>query len=632
MSQPYVQVLVDFGLIDLSGNPFQLNDAVYGLLDTGTLGGGDLTDLTSFVQSVSVSRGRSRQLDQFNAGSATVVFNNSTRALDPLNEDSPYFPNVLPRCGIQITANGIPIFYGLVVDWDLAYDITGQDTMAAICSDNFTIFANQTLDAYTPSAETSGERIASVLARPEIDFLGTRLISTGASDLGAYSVNAGTNALNYMQLVTKSEQGYFYISANGVVVFKGNDDTLNQDSDAFFTDDGNGIPYQSLSNQFGDEYLYNYVITESPAGGPFVASDTISQARYQFQQYSLTDLLNSSSGEVEDIGLFLLGKYKTPFLRFTGLQVQMLGLSLQQQNTCCSVDLTDIISVKKTFSTGSPAEAIQPSIVSGITHEITPGSHVINYALDPSLVSVVGESSDVTLNGYRVVTWTESGRITVRGAPLDVEYLIVGGGGAGGPYGTGGRYPGGGGAGGLLTNLSGSPLTISNETLIVTVGTGGVNDDGVDSSLGASLVAVGGGLGGSGVAAGDPDGNPGGSGGGAGFNGSSSGVVGAGTAGQGNDGGAHTTVGGGGGGAAEAGNTDGNGSGGDGLSNSITGTAVTYAGGGAGRGGANGGTGGGGAPSVAGTDGLGGGGGGSNVGGTNGADGGDGVVILRWAV
>jgi hypothetical protein len=382
MSQPYVQVLVDFGVIDFSDDPLLLNDANEGLLDTNKLVNTDPTDLTSIVKSVAITRGRSRQLDQFNAGSAVVTFDNSNRALDPLDEDSPYYPNVLPRCGIEIIANGIPLYHGLVVDWNLSYDITGQDIMTAVCSDDFTVLANQIFDAFTPSSETSGARINSVLARAEIDYQGTRLISAGTRTLGAYAVNAGTNVLNYLQLVSKSEQGYLYTSANGVLTFKGATDALNNDPDFAFKDDGTGIPYQTLLNQYGDELLYNYIITESPAGGPFVASDLTSQVRYQYQQLALTDLLNSSSGVVETIGTDLLARYKDPQLRLTGLATQMVGLSTAQQNICFDIDLTDICTVKKTFNSGDPLSFTQTLLVSGIGHQITPGSHLVNFAFE----------------------------------------------------------------------------------------------------------------------------------------------------------------------------------------------------------------------------------------------------------
>ena len=69
MAAPTIQVLVGFQTTTGFGNPFQLDNATYGLLNTGTLGGLAYADLTSIVQSVNITRGRNRQLDQFNAGS-----------------------------------------------------------------------------------------------------------------------------------------------------------------------------------------------------------------------------------------------------------------------------------------------------------------------------------------------------------------------------------------------------------------------------------------------------------------------------------------------------------------------------------------------------------------------------------
>jgi hypothetical protein len=382
MSAPIIQVLVGFQTTTGFGNPFQLDDAVYGILDTSTLGGLSFTDLTDIVESVNITRGRNRQLDQFNSGTATVTFNNSTRILDPLNTASIYYPYVLPRCPIVITANGIPIYTGLVVDWNLDYDLANQDRMYARCADDFTVLANQNLNAFTPSAQLSGARVSAVLDRPEINYQGARQIGTGSSNLGAYAVDAETNVLNYLQLVTTSEQGYLYVSADGTLTFKGRTEVLNQPADAVFTSDGSGLPYQTLMNEFGDELLYNYIVTQSPAGGPFDASDSTSQSLYQSQQYALTNLLNSSASEVEALGDYLLGKYKNPVLRFNGLSNQMASLSDAHQNACLNLDLTDIASITKTFVTGTPSSVTQTVIVSGVTHSITPGSHIIAYTFE----------------------------------------------------------------------------------------------------------------------------------------------------------------------------------------------------------------------------------------------------------
>jgi hypothetical protein len=246
---------------------------------------------------------------------------------------------------------------------------------------------------------------------------------------------------------------------------------------------------------------------------------------------------------------------------------------------------------------------------------------------------------------------------------LDIYNILVVAGGGGGA--TGVTSPndnqggGGGGAGGMITDTG---FTIPFGSTTITVGDGGaggvyVGGGGVggrrngtagqNSSIGALAVAIGGGYG---VVNSDTTPNPnGGSGGGGGgqvtefpING------GAGTIGQGNDGGdALFNAGAGGGGAGAAGaNTTVNAvgsNGGDGLVSSISGASVTYAGGGGGGAGTSagsGGAGGGGAggsngangnPGTANTGGGGGGGGsGDGVAEPNGGDGGSGVVVISY--
>ena len=229
------------------------------------------------------------------------------------------------------------------------------------------------------------------------------------------------------------------------------------------------------------------------------------------------------------------------------------------------------------------------------------------------------------------------------------DVLIVGGGGGGGM-----NSGGGGGAGGLilLENI------IVSGSYDIKIGRGGVGgtqitdntlaENGQNSSFG-TYIAIGGGAG---VNSGGANGNPGGSGGGAGNALTGNRVGGAGTLGQGNNGGDGTIpgggdrTGGGGGGAGGAGQTSvsttqgGNG----GIGRNMTlyfgatyGASGWFAGGGGGGGGGGtggtGGTGGGGNGGVLnqeGVNGTGGGGGAANGNqSTLGKKGGSGVVIIR---
>ena len=382
MSVPTYQVLVGFQTTTGFGQPFQLNDAVFGKLNTGTLGGLAYADLTSLVLSVTIKRGRNRQLDQFNAGTAQVVFNNSTRVLDPLNTASIYYPYVLPRSPIIIYANGTPIYTGFVEDWNLDYSIPNQDRMHARCVDAFGTLANQQLNAFTPSAESSSARVSTVLDRPEIAYQGARSIGTGTSTLGAYAVSQDTSCLGYLQQVNTSEQGYLYTAADGTLTFKGRSSVLNPVSGASFTTNGTGIPYMSLVNQYGSELLYNYIVTQSPAGAAQTNSDSTSINLYQAQNYNVLNLLNSTTTEVNGLGAYLLGKYANPVVRFTGVSCELAALTSAQWSTLFAIDLTSVVTVQKDYSTGTPTTESQTLITSGIEHRIVPGSHIVSYTFE----------------------------------------------------------------------------------------------------------------------------------------------------------------------------------------------------------------------------------------------------------
>jgi hypothetical protein len=390
MSVPTIQVLVGFEQTTGFSTPFQLDSATYGLLNTGTLGGIQMLDVTTMVKSITINRGRNRDTEQFNAGTASLTFYDPNRDLDPLNEDSPYYPYIGPRQPVEVYADGLPIYAGTITDWDLDYDfVEAGNVMTAQCADNFTILANMTFAAWEPVEQKSGARVTASLTRPEIGYQGGTFLDTGASTLGgtpgggsAYDVPEGTNVLSYLQRVSASEGGFLFMSHSNVLTFVDRTRNLNPASVASFTDDGTGIPYQSLTNQFGDELLFNSIQMQSPAGNVQTASDSTSVARYQASQYSKLDLLNHTTSEVLDLAQAFLALHKDPVLRFTGVDLQLAALDSAHQTAVLSLDLIDVVTVQKSFSVGTPASVSEPQIVSGISHTIRPGDHRVRLTFE----------------------------------------------------------------------------------------------------------------------------------------------------------------------------------------------------------------------------------------------------------
>ena len=386
MSTPTIQVLVGFEQTTGFATPFQLNNSTYGLLNTGTLGGIQMLDVTSMVKSITITRGRNRDTEQFNAGTASLVFYDPTRQLDPLNQSSIYYPFIGPRQPIEVYAAGMPIYTGTITDWDLDYDyVEAGNVVTAQCADNFTIFANMTFAAWSPVEQLSGARITASLARPEVSYQGPRVLDTGNSTLGGggqFDVDEGTNVLSYLQRISASEGGFLYMDHTNALAFVDRRRNINPGSLASFTDDGTGIPYQSLTNQFGDELLYNSVQMQAPGQSVQVASDSTSISRYQASIYSKLDLLNKAPTEVLDLARAFLAIHKDPILRFTGVDLQLAALDVTDQDTVLTLDLVDVVTVQKSFSVGTPASVSEPLIVSGISHTIKPGDHRIKLTFE----------------------------------------------------------------------------------------------------------------------------------------------------------------------------------------------------------------------------------------------------------
>lgn len=361
---------------------FTLDNAESGVLD-GDYGLGGLTyaDASEFVQQVSISRGKTNPLNRFDAGNASVVFDNTKRIFDPLG-DSPFSQQLLPRRGIRIYSGGTPIFFGIVEDWDLDYDRSGNNKSIAVATDRFLLLANQQLDEYTNVSQKSGERIQTVLNKSEVAWpIDDRNIETGQITLQADLVEQNTNVLNYLQLVSESESGSLFIAKDGKLTFF---DKLKAPSSAdlvTFSDDGTDLPFQEIKAVYGGEFLYNRVVIERANGTAQIAEDISSQDFYGISALSQSDLLMNSDTDALDKAQALLAKYKQPTYRFESISTDLNNISSTDAATVLSRDLTDVIEVR--FTPNKVGNEIQKlgSII-GIEHQINPASHRITFNLD----------------------------------------------------------------------------------------------------------------------------------------------------------------------------------------------------------------------------------------------------------
>ena len=321
MSLPTLQVLFAPSVVDenTAGTRFILNVSK---LDTGTLGDGALFyDISDDVRSVTTRRGRSRSLDRFSTGIATIVLDNRTRQYDPTNLSGPYASPTLGTSGVVPTRPVIikatwnstqyTLFRGFIDSWDYQYDQSVKDaTVTITVSDALKQFGNiigglpsaasisSTLpgDVDVVVTETegtvvgvgsvstgTGSNIPVVAGVEQTPVIGTQDELTGARftailsainwpdnlreiDTGNTKVNkqnATQTVLQLLQEVADTEAGEFLIGTDGTVIFA---DRYNQLTDAesiasqaTFDTTTTTNPFATVEVKYDDELVGNVI-------------------------------------------------------------------------------------------------------------------------------------------------------------------------------------------------------------------------------------------------------------------------------------------------------------------------------------------------------------------------------------
>jgi hypothetical protein len=384
MATPVTTVTAFFDLSATGGAFFTLDSPTKGVLDGATykLAGNTATDITTDTMRVSVRRGRDSQLfTDIPAGSASVQLQNRTRTYDPNYAASPYAGNVRPGKRVTIASAGVTIFDGIVGDWNLDYDVSSQSLAFAECVDALGQLGRMEFDDWTTTAtQTAGPRITAVLDRPEVAFTANRAIGTGVSVLQGDNVSWGSNVLNYLQLVARSDLGRFYASRTGVVTFRDRLAALNVGVAVTFNDTGTGIPFQGIAMSYGSETMFNRVGIDRAGGTKQTVTSATSQASYGQATLSESGLLLNSDTQSLDMANYLLGIYADPELRVSALTVELSSLTSAQQSTVLALDIASVISVTWTPNGVTPSMS-RDCIVEGIAHDITPDSHNVTLSL-----------------------------------------------------------------------------------------------------------------------------------------------------------------------------------------------------------------------------------------------------------
>lgn len=379
---------------------FRLDDATKGVLNNTeyTLGPNlQYADITPYVKNVRYKRGRQRPTDQFGAGTMQVLIDDELAggALSPYDQGSPYYdpandqPGIAPLRAIRLSREGEYLFQGVITDFTYQFDMGGDNTVLLNCADGFYKLAQAALDELNVTAETSGERIETILDLPEVALFpgAERDVDPGTVDLGHdsnYTIPAGTNALAYIQQINQTaEFGRVFMARDGVFTFQPRIGNTLSGPVITFNDTGTAAKYNDLEIAFDASNVVNRATVTGLDNKTATSDDLDSQATYFVQAEDIGNSLLHVQGQINAAAAYLINGQPAP--RFTSVQTYLPALTTLQRGTVATVDIGDTITISKQVTgVGTIAEELS---VEGIESTINfDTGHTVRFYTSPTTV------------------------------------------------------------------------------------------------------------------------------------------------------------------------------------------------------------------------------------------------------
>lgn len=215
------------------------------VLGDPAMGGGPIT----------CQRGRQSELGTVQAGTLSLTLQNATRRYDSTNTASIYYPYVRPMTRIRLRARWpqtsgtwVTRWTGYVNAWTPAYPGPRQAIVRVRAVDAFGAFAR----AETSVISGGGGEYSDSAERTALNQIGWPGVTDYTRSGGQTRIAPGSylnlNALQYMQTIAATENGMFFIGANGFPTFQDRHYRINNTTvTAVFGDGGTTAASSTLS-------------------------------------------------------------------------------------------------------------------------------------------------------------------------------------------------------------------------------------------------------------------------------------------------------------------------------------------------------------------------------------------------
>ena len=376
-----ISVSFDFSQGATFGLGFVIGDAVNGVIGTSQFGDSPVAtpvvDLSSQTRQITIKRGRNIMRDTYEAGTCTVRVIDQNGDFNPQSITSPYFPFLTPLRKIRVAATTPTaqsfLFSGYVTDYKYTYPQGEELGYVDInCSDAFRLFsmANVSTVASATAGQTTGTRIDKIL--DQVDFPSSmRIIDAGSTTVQADPATT-RSSLSAIQVAEFTEQGAFFVRADGEVEFKDRADVVGSLAPAPIEfNQTTGIPYSNLRYAFDDKLIINNATMKRVGGNIVTASNVDSIAKYFPHGMNVENLIAQTDAQVQDIADIYVATRQETTIRIDAMTIDLLDPAVPT-DTIIGLDYFD--NVKITNIQPDNSTIIRTLQVQGLAWHITPNS------------------------------------------------------------------------------------------------------------------------------------------------------------------------------------------------------------------------------------------------------------------
>jgi hypothetical protein len=377
-----ISVSFDFSQGATFGFPFTIGDPINGVIGVSQFASSEVPepviDLSSQTRQITIKRGRNIMRDTYEAGTCTVRVIDQDGSFNPQNVNSVYFPFLTPLRKIRVAATTPTtqafLFSGYVTDYKYTYPV-GQELgyVDISCADAFRLFAmaNVTTVASATAGQTTGTRIDKIL--DQVDFPSSmRIIDAGSTTVRS-DPGVTRSSLEAIQVAEFTEQGAFYVRADGEVEFKDRADVVGSLAPAPIDfDQTTGIPYSNLRFAFDDKLIINQATMKRYEALTSVsASNTDSVAKYFPHGMNVQNLIAETDAQLQDVANIYVATRAETTIRIDAMTVDLLDPNVPT-DTMIGLDYFD--NVKITNVQPDSSTIVKELQVQGLAWDITPNS------------------------------------------------------------------------------------------------------------------------------------------------------------------------------------------------------------------------------------------------------------------